>query len=239
MTLPANLKGSLAGIRDFGTQVDTETSVMYLKIDKDMRIFIYGTDAIEPEKDSLWAVDPTRIRFGYGAFNAGGRCEQEELHVIGSPMPAQDDLPEVKGCLWRSVYELPMRCASGDQIGTEVVFTASAKTAVPAAKKLLDLILDRVEDDQEAIVPLVFLVAVPWTHKTYGEQAKPEFPVDSWTTFDAMVSATTPDSEPEPEKAKPKTRVKKAEKVDEADDADVVETVPAPRTRRRRPAATA
>ena len=150
--------------------------------------WVYGSDATEVEEGSLWAVNPTGFTHGFIAWdqdNTFNGPTGELMVPATSPMPAQEDLPDVKGS-WAKCVGIALRCTSGEDEGAQAVFKTSSTGGRKAYAELIQAVVAQLGKDSSKPVPLVNLEASSYVHKTYGKIFTPEITVEKWVTMDGL-----------------------------------------------------
>lgn len=225
MTLPANLsqlQSALQRTQEFANQA-ASAGEMYIKMGKDGR-WTMGTDELELEEDSEWAVNPMSFATGWSAFDDSGSRVGEQMAALDQPPIEAASLPQVAG-KWAPQIGMSIKCISGEDTGTEGLQYQRSKGGIAAQSELLNQIMTRVEAGEEQCVPIVTMDVTSYKHSKYGKIYTPVFKIVRWTS---MEGEGLEEQEPEPAKTL-QTREAQADAKPEAE-AD------APVKRRRRKA---
>lgn len=249
-TAVAALAGLKRGVQNVRQAIPTSSTDPILRMGTD-GIWVYGQENIEVEEESEWAINPVSIQHGYVCWTnkEKGEGKNELLGEVYAPMSAAPidptTLPD-KGWPWKPATTVRLKCVSGDDEGTEVIYKPSSVGGANVMQTLLDAIEKQLDAGTDEIVPVVELVNDNYQHKQYGKTYVPQFDIKSWVTMDGPVEGEGDAPEPEAEKPAPKAdKKKKADKKPEpeaeASDADTGDdAAPAEepktegRTRRRR-----
>ena len=218
--LPAELTSMATGLAaSINTAGEGSTgNDLYAKMGKD-GVFVYGADNTEFEPGAHWALNPLGIYHGFVAWGdkshgTEGQNLGEVLVPASQPMPAESDLPEVKGS-WTKAVALQLRCVSGEDEGVQVLWKSNSYGGRKAYAALLGAVVARITANEEAIVPIVECKSDSYQHASYGKIYNPEFEIQEWVTMDAKpeaakVEAKEPEKEEEPEPEAPKRRRRRA-----------------------------
>ena len=121
-----------------------EIGESYLKLDKSGH-WKYGVDAIEPEEDSQWAVDPSRVAAGWIAWADGkvaGEIMRTAPEAAAEGPLTRSDCPDV-GVDWSPQMSLAMLCTGGPDEGARVLYSASSISGLRAIRGIEQLIAHR------------------------------------------------------------------------------------------------
>lgn len=209
--LPAALSGLRQGLVNSSAQVrGGNAGEAYMKFDR-YGSWLYGADNVEVEEDSQWAINPTQLKHGVIRWH-NNQPTGELMVPITEPMPSAADLPEGEGET-NQQFAVPMKCLSGEDEGTQVLFKTSSHGGSAAYKELLEKILVKVDEGTDKVVPVVTLDATSYQHKAYGKIFKPAINVVRWMSMGGESDPETPDPADEPkgggevaEEAKPARR---------------------------------
>lgn len=186
MTLPANisdLKTALQRTQAFVAAEDTSST--YLKMDKVGRWTI-GSDKLEVETTSEWAVNPASFATGYSAFDSKGVRQGEEMALLSEPPIASADLPHVNAP-WTPQIGIEVTCVKGDDEGQSALLYQRSRDGRRSIGDVLNAIMERVEADDENCVPIITLGCSSYRHKTYGDIFSGDFQIVRWATADGEV----------------------------------------------------
>ena len=183
--LPANLNNMASALRQ-SADISSGGADSYLKCSKGE--WIYGAANVDVEENSTWAVNPLSFEHGYVAWGSVERGNQgvnvgEVMVPAVNPIPAESSLPEVNGS-WSKNISMQLKCLTGEDRGTSVVYKANSQGAKSAYSTLLAAIVDKIEAGDSSCVPIVNLETDSYRHATYGKIYVPVFCIKAWTTID-------------------------------------------------------
>ena len=236
-TLPAvnaaQLGSALAAANQQGSL--NEDGMLFMKMNKSGE-WLYGTEEIEAQTGSVWAVNPNSFMEGFIAWGEGEVLGEEMAPMVGTPILV-NNLPTTAAKRgWEKQIGFQLACLNGEDEGTQVIFKASSKGGIKAARKLISEVVAQIAADPTSIVPEVSLDTDSYKHKQYGKIYTPVFSVVGWVSMDAA-TAPEPAAAPAPAAAAapaPETAPAAAAPAAEAPAAPAAE---APAPRRRRPVA--
>jgi hypothetical protein len=159
-------------------------------------IFVFGTRRTIPEPDSLWAVNPASFRWGWVCWGDGTKPLGERLVSIGEPLPDVTQLPD-KGFPWQQGMAVDLKCVSGTDAGTEVVFKTNTEGGKGEVIRLIEAVKDRLGGQHEGRVsPIVQLKNSSYPHSQYGKTWIPVLTVADWMSLDGPPPVSEPVSPP-------------------------------------------
>lgn len=236
--LPANLNdltNGLANVQQFAQSAAADI-VTYVKMGKD-GTWTHGTDELEIEPESTWAVNPSSFETGYSAFDANGARVGEEMRGMNEPPLHVNDLPPV-GAPWLPQIGFQVCCLSGEDNGLQGMINQRSRGGMSESTKLLSQIIDRVQKGDPNVVAVVHLRNSSYKHSKYGKIFTPVYEIVEWLPLDASepTPQIEPETEPAPEPEKPKrTRTRKpAAKTEPEPEPEPAAEEPTPVRRRRR-----
>ena len=169
--------------------------VNILKMDK-TGCWVYGSENIEPEGGSLWAVNPFSFIHGYIAW--GDRVVlAEHMVAITSVKPEPGSAPDEAPRGWEYQLGFSLKGVAGVDEGVELRFTATSLGGKRAVQQLSEAIAQQINDDIEHSVPVVELLSDHYVHKKYGKTFFPAFKIANWLTLDGLngIEAAADESE--------------------------------------------
>ena len=172
--------------------------------------WVYSADDVDVLEGSVWAVNPSTLAEGFCAWSNGELVGEQMAPMTGTPV-LLSQLPDV-GAQWKKQIAFMLQCLDGEDEGVIVLYKTTSKGGIKASNKLIAEIIKQIDDDPEAIVPMVKLETDNYKHKEYGKIYTPIFEVESFMGFDGMPDAP---SEPEAEADEPEDEPEQIEK-DEA-----------------------
>lgn len=200
MTLPANLNdltAALARVQDFTTEA-VENQALYIKMGKD-GIWTYGTDEMEIEEGSQWAVNPESFATGFSAFDSAGSRVGEEMRLMTEPPILRSDLATVNGS-WGPQVGFGVKCLNGEDEGLQGLIYQRSRGGLEASKALLAEVLKRIQETPEECVAIIELEVTSYKHAKYGKIYKPQFKIVEWARVEGdELAIASPESEQEPE----------------------------------------
>ena len=218
--LPIDPKSLLAGFQKAQQRVEmAQEEGSYLKLDKS-GIWTYGSEEVEVEDKSRWAINPSTMATGFCAWDddGGGKLGEEMTSILSDDIVLRSQLPDV-GAQWKPQTAMQLKCTDGEDKGTEVLYATTSKGGTKAFKVIVSAITARIQSGEPGVVPIVELCVDSYKHKKYGKIFTPELKVVGWLALDALPEdkpeATpeledTPDPEPKEEEPRARRRQRKA-----------------------------
>jgi len=218
--LPIDPKSLLAGFQRAQQRAEmAQEEGSYLKLDKG-GIWTYGSEEIEVEDKSLWAINPSTMATGFCAWgeDGGGKLGEEMCSILSDDIVLRNRLPDV-GAQWKPQTGMQLKCMDGEDKGTEVLYSTTSKGGTKAFKVIVSAITARIQSGKSGVVPVVELCVDSYKHKKYGKIFTPELKVVDWLALDALPEdkpedkpepEATPEPEPEEAPARPRRRQRKA-----------------------------
>ena len=158
-----------------------------LKMDKTGH-WVFGADQTEVQEGSQWAVNP--FSFVHGSIAWGdGIVLAERMTSINNPNPELDAAPAGASRGWESQIGMSLKCLSGDDVGTEVRYSATSVGGRRGVTDLATALAAQVDKDQTKPVPVVTLEKEHYQHKSYGRIFTPVFAVVSWMAMEPAEAA--------------------------------------------------
>ena len=175
----------------------TSSGVILLRLLKDGR-WVYGSDDVEVQPDSLWAVNPFSMSMGYAAWGDErgpnkGKLMGERMATINQPQITLDGVPDV-GEEWRAQRQFDLICLTGEDVGTLVRYKSTSLGCQKAFAGLMQEVSDHAAGDGH-IVPVVDLKSDSYKHKTYGLTYVPIFEAVEWRKLDDASPVAAADEE--------------------------------------------
>jgi hypothetical protein len=215
--LPVDPKSILAGFKRSAERPELSTTEgAYLKLDKS-GAWIYGSEEVEVEAQSRWAINPQTMGTGFAAWGDSEKLGEEMALLMSDEPVLRSQLPDV-GAQWNPQTAMQLKCVSGEDKGTEVVYSTTSKGGTKAFKLMVAAITAKLESGADDIIPIVELEVESYKHKKYGKIFTPTLKVVDWMGLGKL---------PNPDKAEAP-----AEAEAEAE-APAEEEAEAPRQRRR------
>ena len=191
-TTTADLKTAIAKTKERLNATDN-SDFQFLKLEKS-GTWIFGADDIEVNDTDVWAIDPNTFMTGYIAWAEEGEPLGEEMASILDTPIDKNSLANV-GVKWAEQVGFVLICIEGGNAGVQAVYKTTALGGRKAFRKLLDEVLARAEQDEDALVPLVYLDTDWYKHKKYGKIFTPVFTIEEWLAHAEVAELTASTSE--------------------------------------------
>jgi hypothetical protein len=163
--------------------------------------WMFGQRKTIPEEGSLWAVNPTSFQHGWIVFGADRKKPLDDRLVsVSQPRPDLTTLPD-HGFQWSEQWAVGMKCISGADAGTEVIFKTNTIGGTQAVVGLLEEVRTRLNGGQHAgkVSPIVRLEKYSYPHPEHGRTWNPQMTIVDWMAMDGPAPAPAPEPTPEPE----------------------------------------
>lgn len=211
MSLPANISNLVNAMEQTTARAAATTGdKVFLKLTK-QGFWAFGADETEVEEDSRWAINPNAFATGYACWGDGELIDEAMAVITDAPIVKSELTQHSKP--WADQVGLQLACLSGEDKGLQAVYTATSVGGKKAFNALLNEVLTRAKEGEEAIVPVVELAADSYKHKKYGKVMVPVFNIVSWSKMDDVAETAAepePAAEPDEPAAKPKRRRRSA-----------------------------
>jgi uncharacterized protein DUF2800 len=124
----------------------------------------------------------------------------ERLMSVSQPRPDLTTLPD-HGFQWSEQWAVGMKCISGADAGTEVIFKTNTIGGTQAVVGLLEEVRTRLNGGQHAgkVSPIVRLEKYSYPHPEHGRTWNPQMTIVDWMAMDGPAPAPAPEPTPEPE----------------------------------------
>lgn len=254
-SLPVEVSDILSGIENLKNASRGDGSGekgAFMKFTKG--VYSYGSDGIEPEEGSKWAVNPRSFLHGFQCWGPGKLLGEEIANMGGAPInknglavhtfidpEEEDETKAEKVAPWKPYRAFELVCTNGEDKGQACILGSTSKGMITAVNGLITDLAKHLKDDAGTPVAVIELNGDSYKHTTWGKTHIPVFEILEWVSMDA-VTVSDSDDEPEdeaPEPAKPKRkRSAKAEDDGPGDEGEGEGEEPEPakpkRQRRRR-----
>ena len=182
MALPANisqLQEALKRTQNF--VADNANAETYIKMDKG-GYWTIGSEELEVEADSEWAINPESFATGYSAFSQDGQRLGEEMALLTAPAIITAELPHVNAS-W--VPQIGMQakclsCPSGEDVGKQGLIYQRSRSGMAEMGSILDAMMQKINAGDEACIPVVKLGVDSYKHKQYGKIYTAVFTIVRW-----------------------------------------------------------
>jgi hypothetical protein len=155
----------------------------------------FGQRETIPEDDSRWAVDPTTFQWGYVSFSGTANKPPlgEVLVSVGQPKPDVTELRDT-GFPWQEQWAVQLKCISGVDAGTEVIFKSNTVGGIQAIAGLIDKVRDRLNAGEHGgkIVAILKLVKDSYQHEEFGRVWYPVLEIIDWMSLDGPAPEPAP-----------------------------------------------
>lgn len=159
--------------------------------------YVFGQNNEEVQEGSEWAVNVMTLSHGWSCWVDGGPGHANELAgevmvPMTSPKPVRpepiDDTP------FKEQRSLDLKCISGDDTGTEVVYKINSVGGMRAVDGLLAAIYEQLARNPAYPCPVIVFDSTSYSHKKWGEIFVPIFNIAGW----ADMNGNREDEDPAP-----------------------------------------
>lgn len=233
-----NLKSGLANVQATLPQYATDP---YLRMAKD-GTWVYGSENIEVEPGSRWAVNPLSIKHGFSCWTDYPQKLKKKNELLGErmvgmtfPKPDPMSLPQYTNDVdgghweWKDQVSFMLVCISGEDVGEQVLYKTTSVGGTNAVNTLIDAIMKQVDKDPTRVVPVLELLHDTYDNKTWGKTYIPVLAIRDWVPLTDDLPTDVAGSE---EAEGTKADGAKAEET-ETETKPTEAEKPAPQTRRR------
>jgi hypothetical protein len=163
-------------------------------------IWAFGQRKTIPDPGSLWAVNPHPVfsmKWGWICWGDSSKPLGEKLVPITEPLPDFATLRNL-GFPWQEARAASMKCVSGVDAGTEVVFKTNTVGGKQEIDRLIDEVRNRINNGQHdgKVVPVVRLENSSYSHPQFGKTYVPVMTIADWMPLDGPAPAPEPASPP-------------------------------------------
>jgi hypothetical protein len=165
----------------------------------------YGPKQTNVEEGSQWAANPLTFEHGHVCFSDDKKRLGERMVSVGQPISAVEDLPDL-GFPWQGQWAVNLKCTTGIDAGTEVVFKTTTDGGRQTILGLIDKVRNRLNDGQHdgKVVPILRLDRDSYQHMKYGRVWTPVLTIIEWVPLSGPTPAPKPVS-PSPTPTSPTT----------------------------------
>lgn len=179
--LPANPDDLIKGLQNVGqTLQGSSGGTPFLRLLRN-GTYAYGAESIEPEEDSLWAMNPNSLQHGWAAWG-DGELLGEVMVPFTQAAPPRSELPDY-GVEWRQQVSCVLQCLNGEDEGVAVLYKGTSTGLHNAVKGLINDLVRQLQTDPKHCVPVIALEVDSYQHKKYGEIFYPVLTVTKWIGF--------------------------------------------------------
>jgi hypothetical protein len=167
-----NLVGSISAAGGIGG------GASWLTLNQDDGTWMYGADRTETEPNAEWVLDTRTLKHGFVSWNE--RKVTERMVSVFQPAPDPTMLPPaVKP--YEAAFSVEMRCLSGQDKGTKVVYKTNSYGGRAAFGKLVEYLAPRVRAQLASVFPVVLLRNSSYSNSQYNKRIfNPVFHVVRW-----------------------------------------------------------
>lgn len=184
--LPANPDDLIKGLQNVGqTLQGSSGGVPFLRLLKSGR-YAYGAENIEPEEDSLWAMNPNSLQHGWACW-VDSELLGEAMVPFTQAAPARAGLPDYGGD-WKQQVSMVLQCLNGEDEGVSVLYKGTSVGLHNAVKLLINDLVRQLQTDPKHCVPVLALECDSYNHKKHGEIFYPVLTIEKWVAFDGAVA---------------------------------------------------
>ena len=211
-TSPDDITKALANMQNATRGAGPDGDGSFMKFSKGE--FLFGSDGIEPEEGSKWAINPASFRHGNQCWGKsktpsdGSLLGEETASMMEAPI-VKTNLPVFDEGRWADLIGFQLTCVSGEDEGTQVYLSGTSVGFVKEGKKLINTLLAHMGEDASTPVAITLLETDNYKHKKYGKIYTPVFNIVGWESMDATAVS---DKEAEPEQEEEKEVEKEAPK---------------------------
>jgi hypothetical protein len=157
----------------------------------------YGQRRTVVEDGSRWAVNPLTYKWGFICFSDSNKVLGERLVPVSQPKPEITALPD-KGGDWQEQWSVNLKCISGTDAGTEVVYKPTTVGGIQAVAGLIEAVRDRLNGGQHdgKVSPIVQFEKDSYQHAQHGRVWTPLVTIVDWMPLNGPARAPTPASPP-------------------------------------------
>ena len=156
--------------------------------------WLFGQRRTVVEEGSTWAVNPLSYKRGYICFGDGNKVVGERLVPVSQPMPDVTELPD-RGFDWSEQWSVQMKCLSGTDEGTEIIYKPTTAGGIQAIVTSLEAVRDRLASAHGGeVVPIVELNKNSYQHAQYGRVWTPVLTIVGWTRLEGPTPTPAPTS---------------------------------------------
>jgi hypothetical protein len=153
-------------------------------------VWAYGQKRTIVEDRSTWAVNPMTFQWGGVCFSDAKKRLGEHLVSISKAKPNLVELPD-KGAPWKEEWAVNMKCISGADAGTEVVFKTNTTGGFQMMAEVVEAVRDRLNGGTHdgKVVPIVRPEKDSYQHPQHGRIYTPVLTIVDWMPLDGPAPA--------------------------------------------------
>jgi hypothetical protein len=146
-------------------------------------IWVFGQNNEEVQEGSQWVVNPMSLAHGWVCWLDSQIVGQVMVSMAADPPPRP---AAVNGREYEAQRSFDMKCITGDDAGTEVVYKVSSMGGVERITDLIGLIRPQLLTAHPC--PVLVLGQDYYTHKKYGRIYKPIFDIVGWADMNGNIA---------------------------------------------------
>lgn len=182
------------GLQNVQTHAPSAGGEPILRFDKGS--WLYGSDNVEVEAGSKWAINPLSFQHGFNCWKFREQGSKEKAELLGEVLVSAMQVPPLKSSLpdygpkndWHELIVFGLRCVSGEDEGEETVYKPTSKGGISATKELLGKIIKQIDDDPAHPVPVIVLESSSYQHDQYGKVFTPVLRIVEWVSMDGIAA---------------------------------------------------
>jgi len=181
----ASINDMAKGLQQSATQA-TNATISFMKYTK-FGEWLYGTDEIEVDMDSLWVIHPQVFEHGWIAWgdkahgNHGEKLGEIMVHAT-EPLPLKSTLDHVEGN-WNQQISMQLLCLTGMDKDTRVTFNTNSTGGRRLYKKIVDAVIAQLKAKKMEVAPVVKLEKDSYPHPKFGKIFIPLMKIVEWKTL--------------------------------------------------------
>ncbi len=172
-------------------QTTSSQQLPYLRMQRD-GVFCYGTEKIEVEEGSEWAINPATLMHGWACWSRPKDEKGNDLkgELLGEEMVPFHEAPipkaqlENHGYAWTEQVGMVLQCVSGEDEGVTVMLKGTSLGLKQAVHALTNEFRKQLAVDAAHIVPIIRLDNDSYNHKEWGKTYTPVLTVLRWVDFE-------------------------------------------------------
>lgn len=175
--------------------------------------WVFGVNDDPVQEGSEWAINPLSIQHGWCCWSNYDEKKKNELLgefmvPVTEPRPAKPE--PLESGEWKLQRSCELKCISGDDEGTEVLYKTPSVGGLRAFDVFLGLLQAQLDKDATHPVATVELLFDSYKHTQYGETFVPILEITGWATMSGEREEQPEEEEADEAPAEPVKPVAKA-----------------------------
>ena len=142
----------------------------------------FGQNRTKVTNRDIWAVRPESLQHGFIAWH-NGQPEKQFMVPAGTELPDEGKLPPVQAAKgYEYQVAIDFTAIKGPSAGLTVQLKKATKGACDLVEMLSDLINEKLDANEDALIPVGTLQVDSYISKRHGEIFTPDMSVDKWIT---------------------------------------------------------